>query len=205
MSRRADRKTFLLDDDNGNELRTSNGRRVIDFNIFKIEYWSCISGIVSCSPELLFSEIMGVIKGSNISVKTLEFLSRVQYVSRSGKLSPAFPTESERERVYSAFERYEKLKKQRGELDELDRVIGTLESLKNNAALEQLVRQCFDEIYVDGITPRSMNIIPTEVLTKAEVQDLRCLDIVLLLSCVCDARGIHLGKTPQFNDNWCGL
>ena len=38
--------------------------------------------------------------------------------------------------------------------------------------------------------------------TQTEVQDLRCLDIVLLLNCVCDARGIHLVKTFSFNDGW---
>jgi hypothetical protein len=27
----------------------------------------------------------------------------------------------------------------------------------------------------------------------SEIQDLRCLDIVLLLGCLSDARGIHLG------------
>lgn len=95
---------------------------------------------------------MGVIKGSSSSAGTFECLSRVQYVGRSGKLSPAFATDAERDRVYSAFERYERLKKQRGELDELDRVIGLLRILKGNPALEQLIRQCFEEIYVDGIT-----------------------------------------------------
>lgn len=98
---------------------------------------------------------MGVIKGSSTSATTFESLSREQYVYRSGRLSPAFSTEAERERVYLAFERYEKLKKQRGELDELDRVIDTLKALKSNAVLGQLVRQCFEEIYVDGIAPTS--------------------------------------------------
>lgn len=193
MRRRADRKTFLLDDEKDNWPRLSYGRRVIDFHIFKIEYWSCMSGMVPCSPELLFSEIMGIIKGSSTSATTLESLSREQYVYRSGKFSPAFSTETEREHVYLAFERYEKLKKQRDELDELDRVIGTLRALRSNAALGQLVHQCFEEIYVDGNAPTSGETFQL-VLTKTEVQDLRCLDIVLLLSCVCDARGIHLGK-----------
>lgn len=30
-----------------------------------------------------------------------------------------------------------------------------------------------------------------------EIQDLRCLDIVLLLGCLSDARGIHLGKVSH--------
>lgn len=127
---------------------------MIDFNVFKIEYWGCLSGMVpSCPPELLFSEIMGVIKGSSSSAMTLECLSREQYVSRSGKLSPAFATEAERDRVYTAFERYEKSKKQRDEQDDLDRVTGLLKVLKKDPTLEQNVHQCFEEIYVDGMYP----------------------------------------------------
>ena len=105
------------------------------------------------SPELLFSEIMGVVKGSSVTARTLTSLSRDEYVTKSGKLSPAFTTEVERERVFSAFERYEKLKKQRDEVDELDRVIELLKALKDNPTLAQNIRQCFEEAYVDGIDP----------------------------------------------------
>lgn len=125
---------------------------MVDFNAFKVEYWTCLAGIIpsQCPPELLFSEIMGVIKGSSLTAMSMEWLAREQYLSRSSKASPAFSGEADRERVYAAFERYEKLKKQRNEVDELDRVLGLLRSLRNDPALSQLARQGFEEIYVDG-------------------------------------------------------
>jgi hypothetical protein len=121
--------------------------------MFKTEYWSCLSGIApsGCSPELLFAEIMGVIKGSGISESTLMPLSRAQYLSKTSKVSPAFAPEVEREKVYQSFERYERQKKQRNQLDELDRVSGLLKLLKGNTSLETLIRQSFEEVYVDGI------------------------------------------------------
>ncbi|KAJ5127660.1 hypothetical protein N7448_008439 [Penicillium atrosanguineum] len=185
--RRANRQDFLESTvsrakSTSAELQALDKPKVIDFNIFKTEYWSCLSGIVpsGCSPELLFAEIMGIIKGSAITASTLMPLKRVEYLSKISKVSPAFASEVEREVVYRAFERYERQKKQRYQIDELDRVIDLLKLLKGNSSLESLIRQCFEEIYVD------------------EIQDLRCLDIVLLLSCLCDARGIHLaGDTAQ--------
>jgi hypothetical protein len=43
-------------------------------------------------------------------------------------------------------------------------------------------------------------IYESKVLTMCvEIQDLRCLDIVLLLGCLSDARGIHLGNITQIS------
>lgn len=78
-------------------------------------------------------------------------LSRVEYLSKTSKVSPAFASEVEREVVYQSFERYERQKKQRNQIDELDRVIDLLKLLKGSSSLESLIRQCFEEIYVDGI------------------------------------------------------
>ncbi|KGO54138.1 DNA helicase, UvrD-like, C-terminal [Penicillium expansum] len=184
--RMADRKDFLRDI-NPNKTKSLDPQvgdkpRVIDFSIFKTEYWGSLSGLSppSCSPELLFAEIMGVIKGSSITAKSLKPLYRAEYVKKSAKASPAFTSEAERDKVFGAFERYEKQKRLRKEVDELDRVSVLLKSLRDNRALAKQIQRCFDEIYVD------------------EIQDLRCLDIVLLLGCLSDARGIHLaGDTAQ--------
>jgi len=126
---------------------------MVDFNIFKTEYWSCLAGIVpsGCSPELLFAEIMGVIKGSGISASTLVPLTRAEYLSKTSKVSPAFASEIEREKVYQSFERYERQKKQQNQIDELDRVSNLLKSVKGNSSLQTLIRQSFEEVYVDGI------------------------------------------------------
>ncbi|KAJ5669323.1 hypothetical protein N7462_010393 [Penicillium macrosclerotiorum] len=183
--RRADRQDFLGSkyskrNGGGNDSKQLNGHAV-DFNAFKTEYWGSLSSISpsGCSAELLFAEIMGVVKGSGTCAKTLRSLTRSEYLSRSSKSSPAFASETEREKVFTAFERYEKLKKQRNQIDELDRVNALLQTLRDNPALLKKIR-CFEEIYVD------------------EIQDLRCLDIALLLNCLRDARGIHLaGDTAQ--------
>ncbi|KXG50377.1 Tetratricopeptide-like helical [Penicillium griseofulvum] len=184
--RMADRKDFLRDinpnKSKGLDPQVGDKPQVIDFSIFKTEYWGALSGLVppSCSPELLFAEIMGVIKGSSITAKSLKPLYRAEYVKKNAKASPAFSSEAEREKVFGAFERYEKQKKPRKEIDELDRVSALLKSLRDNKVLAEQIQRCFEEIYVD------------------EIQDLRCLDIVLLLGCLSDARGIHLaGDTAQ--------
>lgn len=112
-----------------------------------------LSGVLTSAfpAELVFSEIMGVIKGSISSAETLAPISRQQYLATSCRLAPTFSTELERDRVYSAFERYEKIKKQRGEIDDIDRVIELLRSIKKAPTLRKSIRQCFEEIYVDGM------------------------------------------------------
>ncbi|OQE05043.1 hypothetical protein PENVUL_c027G05971 [Penicillium vulpinum] len=184
--RMADRKDFLKDINPNNtkslDPHMGDKPQVIDFSVFKTEYWGSLSGLAppSCSPELLFAEIMGVIKGSSTTAKSLKPLHRAEYVKKNAKASPAFTSEAEREKVFGAFERYEKQKKLRKEIDELDRVSGLLKSMRDNKALAEQIQRCFEEIYVD------------------EIQDLRCLDIILLLGCLSDARGIHLaGDTAQ--------
>ncbi|CAP86579.1 Pc20g12500 [Penicillium rubens Wisconsin 54-1255] len=184
--RMADRKDFLRDINpnkaKGLDPQVGDKPRVIDFSIFKTEYWGSLRGLAppSCSPELLFAEIMGVIKGSSVTAKSLKPLYRAEYVKKNAKASPAFTSEAEREKVFGVFERYEKQKKLRKEIDELDRVSALLKSLRDKRALAEQIQRCFEEIYVD------------------EIQDLRCLDIVLLLGCLSDARGIHLaGDTAQ--------
>ncbi|KAJ5280089.1 hypothetical protein N7478_005461 [Penicillium angulare] len=191
--RRADRQDFLEDTNSTKkkpvlsnkrapEIQYLDGTKTIDFHVFKTEYWSSLSGLTppACSAELLFAEIMGVIKGSITAAKSLESLTRPQYLSKSSKISPTFSSEGDRQKIFDAFDRYERVKKGRGQIDELDRVNLILKDLKSTPDLANLIRRCFDEIYVD------------------EIQDLRCPDVLLLLSCLRDARGIHLaGDTAQ--------
>lgn len=154
----ADRKDFLKDMSSNKikslDVQVGDKSRLIDFSIFKTEYWGCLSGLApsSCSPELLFADIMGVIKGSSVTAKSLKPLSCAEYVKKNAKASPAFSSEAEREKVFATFERYEKQKKLRKEIDELDRVSGLLKSLRDNTALAEQIKRCFEEIYVDGMS-----------------------------------------------------
>jgi len=95
-------------------------------------------------------DIMGVIKGS-ASVEThFEPLPRGYYTGRRWKLAPNFSGEDEREAVYTLYERYEKIKRDRGEFDDTDRVIRVFKDLEKYPELRQKVEGLLQEVYVDG-------------------------------------------------------
>jgi hypothetical protein len=100
--------------------------------------------------ELVYAEIMGVIKGSISSADTFSPLSRSRYLSTSCRLAPTFSAEPERDRVYTIFEQYERVKHQRGEIDYVDRVIALLKSVNESPSFCSQIRHAFDEVYVDG-------------------------------------------------------
>lgn len=100
--------------------------------------------------DLAFIDIMGVIKGSASLASNLEPLSRNSYTTRRWKLAPNFTTDSDRKAVYTLYEHYERIKMGRGEVDDADRVIRVLESLKKDPELHRTVETFLDEVYVDG-------------------------------------------------------
>ncbi|KAI5802951.1 hypothetical protein EDC01DRAFT_726313 [Geopyxis carbonaria] len=156
--------------------------QTVDFNLFKDEYWDQFNPHLTkgISPQLIFSEIMGVIKGS--ASKETEFcpLSRDQYLSRSCRLAPTFTTENGREGAYNLYEAYEKKKASLGDIDGIDRVLGIIRQLNADYVTRKKVESLLEEIYVD------------------EIQDQRCLEILLLLNLVRNPRGIHFaGDTAQ--------
>jgi len=102
--------------------------------------------------ELAFSEIMGVIKGSNSSRLSLAPLTREEYSGRSSRLAPAFSMEAERSRVYDVFLAYEATKNDRGETDNVDRVVKLLGAVRKNSTLRQSLGAAFHEIYIDGLS-----------------------------------------------------
>jgi hypothetical protein len=157
MDRNADRQKF----NEGNRARSKGKSEqkvnlkaapVIDFHIFKYEYWGCLSAFApqGCPPELLFAEIMGVIRGSRICAQSLRALSRDEYVPKGSKVSPAFPGVADREKAFDVYERYERLKKQRVQIDDLDRVMDLLKYIAEDVNFASQLRRCFEEIYVDG-------------------------------------------------------
>ena len=155
---------------------------VVDFHAFKSNYWPHISHALTkgLPVNLIFAEIMGVIKGSASSRTSLEPLRREEYLTRSCRLAPTFILEEERSRVYEVFQMYEKLKLELGGVDYVDRVVKLIRAVRQDSSLNQLLRFTFDEVYID------------------EIQDQRCLDIELLLSFVKDGRGFHFaGDTAQ--------
>ena len=170
-----------------NLIDYTNKRRLVraqfvDFHAFKRDYWPHFSRLLTkgLPVNLVFAEIMGVIKGSASSRDSLAPLRREEYLTRSCRLAPAFVLEAERSRVYEIFQAYERLKLGMGGADHVDRVVKLLRTVRGDSSLKQLLQSTFDEVYID------------------EVQDQRCLDVELLLSFIRDGRGFHFaGDTAQ--------
>ncbi|KAL8712570.1 MAG: hypothetical protein Q9220_003101 [cf. Caloplaca sp. 1 TL-2023] len=156
--------------------------RCVDFTMFKLEYWPHLSSDLTkhLSLPLVFSEIMGVIKGSIVSGTTFRPLTLEEYSQRSSRVAPAFSHEADRAQVYKVFERYEALKREYQHCDFVDRVIHVLRALRTNPVLKRILRSMLDELYID------------------EVQDQRATDLKLLLNLVKDSRFFHVaGDTAQ--------
>ena len=123
---------------------------------------------------------MGIIKGSIPREGEFRSLSREEYLDLGSKMAPTFSPE-ERQDIYDLYLRYEKFKSEFGDHDGIDRVIALLKYLKDaDPASKRALDGVLEEIYVD------------------EVQDQRCIDIVLLLKIVRNPRGIHFaGDSAQ--------
>ena len=127
-------------------------RTVVDYQSFELDYWPRFAqNITKGLPvALVFAEIMGVIKGSARSLESLAALNQEEYVARSRRLAPTFVLDDERNRIYAIFESYETLKTSRGEVDDVDRVVNVLKTMRRDANVKALLESAFDEIYIDG-------------------------------------------------------
>lgn len=154
----------------------------IDFKAFRHHYWPHIPPDLrkNLSADLVFSEIMGTIKGSIHTCTTFRYLDALEYQGLNVRVAPNFPSSQDRSRVFRIYERYEKLKVQASATDSVDFVMSLLQRLRNDHHMKSKLSSCFNELYVD------------------EVQDLRCIDISLLLTLGMDPRGFHFeGDTAQ--------
>ena len=178
----AEEEEGLLGRDRFLDLQLQRDAQSVDFYAFKLYYWPKFPPplVKNLSVELAFAEIMGVIKGSIFTIKTLKPLPRDEYLNLTSRVAPMFTLQSEKSQVYDVFEKYETLKFSRREQDGADRVVKAIAALRQRQNVRALLGAAFDEIYVD------------------EVQDLRCLDIELLLNIINDGRGFHFaGDTAQ--------
>ena len=150
---------------------------LVDFKAFKTSFWPRFPHHLTkgLSPDLAFSEIMGVIKGSFRSCKSLTSLDLSQYENLSFRLTPNVSRHEDRVKIFHLYQAYEELKRKTGDIDSIDLVVRLLRQLQDNPSLIALLAPYIQEVYVD------------------EVQDQRCLDISLLLTIVQDPLGLHLG------------
>lgn len=147
-------RSYFNDAEGSNHKSIRRGRsRQVDFYVFKTEYWCRFPREITknVSLELIFAEIMGIIKGSISSADTLVALTRGQYFQTSSRIAPTFTTEAERERVYNIYELYEKLKRETGDIDQIDRVLALLRDIRKNPGLSNHLEQAFDLVYIDGL------------------------------------------------------
>ena len=170
--RRLDRKDFEDRKDSKNDQRD-----LLDFRTFRSDYWPRFPTTLTkgVSPNLVFSEIMGVIKGSVHTCETFKFLTREEYLSTSTRIAPNVQSRDDRNRVYQLFELYETHKAEAGSVDSVDWVLRIIAALRRNPAIAGSLGQLIDEFYID------------------EVQDQKCIDIALLMMIVRDPRGFHFG------------
>lgn len=131
----------------------------VDSQAFRLDYWPRLPHLITnhISVDLVFAEIMGVIKGSTSSRDSLEPLSRKDYLTRSSRLAPNFQTESERSCVYEAFQAYEALKIASEDHDHVDRVVKLLKAIRGDLQLQRILTSTFDEVYIDGMSSLYLN------------------------------------------------
>ncbi|KAF8460716.1 hypothetical protein BDZ91DRAFT_738462 [Kalaharituber pfeilii] len=154
--------------------------RVINYNHYRDQYWKkyAYDRKKGFEPDLVFSEILGIIKGSTSSERNFQPLSREEYLELSTRKAPVFI--DARSTVYDIYQDYERKKGSLGDRDDIDRVTYLLRSLEEDQDLKRSVQSLFDEVYVD------------------EVQDNKLLEIDLLLTLVRNPHGIHFaGDTAQ--------
>ena len=165
--------------DRGTSSDTSSGfaRTMVDLKAFRNRYWPRFPVDLTrkVSPNLVFSEILGTVKGSVHTCKTLNFLQAGEYQNLSARVAPNLTSSDDRTKVFRAFELYEELKHKAGEVDNVDWVVRLLRQIRSDDNTRVFLASYLDEIYVD------------------EVQDLRSVDIALLLTLGNDPRGFHFG------------
>ena len=166
---------------------------VVDFAVFSRDYWPKLhpraKGI---SSALAFMEIIGVIKGSatrHSGSANFRPLSREEYEKMGHR---TFSMAVDRERLYDLYERYEKLKRGLGDLDDVDRARSVLDALSSNADLRRKIENAFDEVYVDGRVAHAPLI--NQGSLRVEIQDQRLLEIEMLLQIVRNPIAVHFGK-----------
>lgn len=127
--------------------------REVDAQIFIDHYWPKFPGVKKNIPvDLVFSEIMGIIKGSASSLpgRSLKSLTREEYLNTSCRVAPLFTSEAERKQVYMIYEFYEKLKAEYRDWDGVDRTRDVLIQMRESPALVNRLRDVIEEVYVDG-------------------------------------------------------
>lgn len=99
------------------------------------------------SPTLAFMEIIGVIKGSAFHSIDFKPLTREEYFREGPRISAI---KVDRNLVYDIYLRYEQVRREFGDRDDIDRAKDVLNGMSKNQEVKEKIERAFDEIYVDG-------------------------------------------------------
>lgn len=168
--------------------------QVVDFEVFSEQYWELFPTNLTrgVSPTLAFMEIIGVIKGSACRSIDFQPLTRERYLQDGHKISPIGV---DRDLIYNIYLRYEKVKRDYGDIDDIDRARDVLNGMAKNRDVRNRIEKAFDEIYIDGksrlvlFLPNSNCYFPLCL----EIQDQRLLEIMMLLHLVKSPNAVHFG------------
>ncbi|KAJ2926891.1 hypothetical protein H1R20_g10211, partial [Candolleomyces eurysporus] len=132
----------------GDIENTVDDAQLITYNAFLEQYWPHFSRDLTknLDPALVFSEILGVIEGSEESLSNeTQYLDLTAYRNLSHRAHPFFA--KQRDRIYLIFQAYMKRKKQRGEFDTADRTHHLLKALDATGVPGTKI----DYLYVDEV------------------------------------------------------
>ncbi|KAG5636544.1 hypothetical protein H0H81_007674 [Sphagnurus paluster] len=98
-------------------------RTLVTYDLFLHHYWPHFAQqlVKGLDPALVFSEIIGIIKGSEETISSHGYLDRKTYENLSERTQSTFATK--RSVIYSIFEAYQARKKQQGDFDTADRSV----------------------------------------------------------------------------------
>ncbi|TDL28963.1 hypothetical protein BD410DRAFT_818373 [Rickenella mellea] len=162
---------------------------LVSYEVFREEYWPHFAQNLTKGLDvaLVYSEFMGVIKGSEQSLATPDhFLDKATYMSLSYRTQSTFA--SSREKIYQIFESYMKRKRLRDEYDVADRTHAILQKLKTGDRLKRKV----DFIYVDEAQDN--------LLVDAQLMRYLCRNPHGLFWAGDTAQTISIGSSFRFND-----
>ncbi|CEL57265.1 hypothetical protein RSOLAG1IB_08477 [Rhizoctonia solani AG-1 IB] len=99
---------------------------IVDFKVFQFEYWPKFKSNLKLGldPASVYSEIMGVIKGSSNAMKSPDgFLSRNEYLVGTTRKALCQPDAGPRTQTHNTPEHHKKTKGERSERDPADRQV----------------------------------------------------------------------------------
>ncbi|KZP05200.1 hypothetical protein FIBSPDRAFT_1054221 [Athelia psychrophila] len=191
---------FGVEAANGSPLRevtttnTGPSRRrtgsFVSYEVFLQAYWDHFpeSLTKNLDSALVFSDIIGVIKGSEATMDTTpHFLDRATYENLSYRTNSSMVPH--RHSIYTAFEYYARLKHNRGDYDSADRAHSILDAFKKSRLS---VEKKINYIYVDEVQDN--------LLIDAKILRMLCSNPNGLFWAGDTAQTISVGSSFRFED-----